>query len=85
MKEFNLLNTTKVITHRSPFGRKGGGKKGGRTASHRILIDIHEGRRAKSKSSFRFLRCSANTIPMSGELLAEDEGRLPSPYQPLVS
>ena len=50
MKEFNLLNKTKVVTHKSPFGRKGGGKKGGRTASFSILIDIHEGRRATRAS-----------------------------------
>ena len=36
MKEFNLLNKTKVVTHKSPFGRKGGGKKGGREEERKV-------------------------------------------------
>lgn len=45
MKEFNLLNKTKAITHKSSFGRKGGGRRGGRTTSLGILIALCEGRR----------------------------------------
>lgn len=53
------------------------------TTSHSILIDIHGGRAGGGHRPLDF-EMPDKSIPMLGEFLAKDKGRLPSLYQPLI-